>query len=587
MRMFAMRIGIVFLTMLFLHIYTNAQELIVVDPIHPCDFEIGHLGTKIKKDANGIKCALVKVQLPISDVSFEGPIINSEFRTNEYWVDISSGTSGTKRFKIKCPGFQVLDVDVTKEIPNGLQPDRIYAIKLSVPNQSNGLCTYTINDFNKDLASIDSLISNDKFPAAIDLLQLLSDSLSMLKFDTYKQLADNKINFCKRQTQLRNLNGKSAGKLNYGRLVFKRGDKYGIMDSIGNVLVKPNYDQILDYSNSVAWAKNDGKWGNLDLNGAIKVPFMYDAIAEYRGDHTEYSWLVAIIGEKAGFIDFRTGKTKLPFVYDITRGGSIGECFGFPGLSFESINGYIYIYNGQTKRTEVINEQDCTVYSEWDKNTFYDCYLGYNTFLVKRGKDNSLKYGLVDELGRNVLECKYNISRCNGVYHWLEVSDNQKFFSPKRIYSVRTRQFLTEFPVTYIDSWHNWRIYKANNLSGEIWININEDTCLTQPDDFRGVNYFNEVRENEATFVSTFSGKFYILNPNGKVIELPGTGYTDLNKKVVFKYGVNPFKINNKWGIVDLNGDIVVDPIYNNIPALYIENGVIVVETESNGKIFL
>ena len=76
--------------------------------------KFGQLDTDIsarlnqREDLNGEKCALIKVLLPIEGCKFEGSIGDSKFDVNEYWVYVSPGT---KRLKIKCPGFETLDVD--------------------------------------------------------------------------------------------------------------------------------------------------------------------------------------------------------------------------------------------------------------------------------------------------------------------------------------------------------------------------------------------------------------------------------------------------------------------------------------------
>ena len=113
-----------------------AQELEVVEPLHSTIFEI--VGAQDKKyDANGIPCAVVKVQLPVEGVAFEGNVIESQYHINEYWVWFSSGTNGTKKFRIKCPRAQMLEIDVTSKIPEGLQPDGKYAIKLNLSRVSS------------------------------------------------------------------------------------------------------------------------------------------------------------------------------------------------------------------------------------------------------------------------------------------------------------------------------------------------------------------------------------------------------------------------------------------------------------------
>lgn len=85
-----------------------------------------------RKDANGEVCALVKVQIPVSDVQFEGSIVGDPiFKANEYWVYIPSDT---KRIDIKVPGHYTTSVYFEKVgIP--IKSKFIYYLTLSSKDQ--------------------------------------------------------------------------------------------------------------------------------------------------------------------------------------------------------------------------------------------------------------------------------------------------------------------------------------------------------------------------------------------------------------------------------------------------------------------
>lgn len=112
-----------------------AQELVVTERLHSTAFEI--VGVQDKRyDANGIPCAIVKVQLPVEKVVFEGNIVHSIYKTNEYWLYI---TAGTKMFRIKCPKLYPLDIDIKDIYPSGLVSNQCYAMKLSVTNATSDI----------------------------------------------------------------------------------------------------------------------------------------------------------------------------------------------------------------------------------------------------------------------------------------------------------------------------------------------------------------------------------------------------------------------------------------------------------------
>ena len=113
-------------SLLFSSIVALGQNLEIGSELKPQTFEV-LTSNEFRKDANGVPCALVKVQLPVENVKFEGNIIDSEYKTNEYWVFLSAGT---KRLRIKCPGALPLDIDATEIEPNGLKSKCVYSISL-------------------------------------------------------------------------------------------------------------------------------------------------------------------------------------------------------------------------------------------------------------------------------------------------------------------------------------------------------------------------------------------------------------------------------------------------------------------------
>ena len=60
--------------------------------------------TNERRDLNGQRCALIRVQLPVAGCTFEGAKVGDvEFKVNEYWLYVPENT---KRINIKCPGLE-------------------------------------------------------------------------------------------------------------------------------------------------------------------------------------------------------------------------------------------------------------------------------------------------------------------------------------------------------------------------------------------------------------------------------------------------------------------------------------------------
>lgn len=81
-----------------------------------------------RRDFNNEICALVKVQIPMSGVGFEGNVVgDSQFKINEYWVYL---THGSKFLQVKCPGYYPLKIDFRKLGLDGVQSKTIYELVL-------------------------------------------------------------------------------------------------------------------------------------------------------------------------------------------------------------------------------------------------------------------------------------------------------------------------------------------------------------------------------------------------------------------------------------------------------------------------
>ena len=65
--------------------------------------------------------------------------------------------------------------------------------------------------------------------------------------------------------------------------------RYGLADNKGNVLIEPKYTNVQSFSfhNGLWIVKSDGKWGAVDRNGNVFIPFIYDKISPFYEDTFE------------------------------------------------------------------------------------------------------------------------------------------------------------------------------------------------------------------------------------------------------------------------------------------------------------
>ena len=93
--------------------------------------------------------------------------------------------------------------------------------------------------------------------------------------------------------------------------VAKRGGKVGIIDTLGQWVVKPQYDGIsILGSEGLIGVARDHKWGYIDTLGREVIPMKYEDVGDF------HKGLASVtLGGKYGYID-RTGKVVIPLRYN-------------------------------------------------------------------------------------------------------------------------------------------------------------------------------------------------------------------------------------------------------------------------------
>lgn len=88
----------------------------------------------LRSDLNGKPCALVKVQVALTDVEFEGNKIGDVlYKTSEYWVYLPAGD---KRLKVKHPNYLPLTVLFADYGIERLEGKTTYVLTISVPTSN-------------------------------------------------------------------------------------------------------------------------------------------------------------------------------------------------------------------------------------------------------------------------------------------------------------------------------------------------------------------------------------------------------------------------------------------------------------------
>lgn len=117
-----------------------------------------------------------------------------------------------------------------------------------------------------------------------------------------------------------NKKGETIIKVNYEEIssfsqvmVVKQNNKWGIIDSLENIIIPFEYDALDKSGSAPIRASKNNKWGCIDLKGNELIPFIYDSFRPF-----ENGLAPVELNKKWGFIDLK-GNEVIPFIYEDTR----------------------------------------------------------------------------------------------------------------------------------------------------------------------------------------------------------------------------------------------------------------------------
>lgn len=208
-------------------------------------------------------------------------------------------------------------------------------------------------------------------------------------------------------------------------------NKMGLIDSLGNVIIKPNYQYIdnkKDLKNLFEAAiilNKKYKRGFIDLQNKIKIPFEYDDLY-YLGNR-----LVRVSkSNKTGVIDTEN-KIIIPLKYDYIQNQN-GILFvqtnnaidlfdakgkqltNFKALDIDYFKNKKSIVTLPNKNTFIIDDQGSIILNPI-KNHQFESVFTSDAYLIKN--TTSKKKGIINSSGQYEIECKYDeISPSNLIY---------------------------------------------------------------------------------------------------------------------------------------------------------------------------
>jgi hypothetical protein len=190
------------------------------------------------------------------------------------------------------------------------------------------------------------------------------------------------------------LNYEKIGYAAYGLLLVKANNKYGFINSMGEVIIPLKYDNAYDFSSYsrtgyLTSVRLGNKSGFIDTTGKEAVPIKYDWVGLFReGLATVTMNMVPAADSKNGYID-SVGNLVIPMIYNSAK--SFSE--GLAAVS-KQLGGKSFTYGYINKEGK---EAIPFMYESADE------FSGGLAAVKKNGK-----YGFIDKEGKEVIAFKYD-----------------------------------------------------------------------------------------------------------------------------------------------------------------------------------
>lgn len=405
-------------------------------------------------------------------------------------------------------------------------------------------------------------------------------------------------------------------------------NKMGLIDSLGNVIIKPNYQYIdnkKDLKNlfeAATIVNKKYKRGFIDLQNKIKIPFEYDDTF-YMGNG-----LIRVSkNNKTGVLDTEN-KIIIPVKYDYIQNqngilfvqtnntidlfDAKGKQFtNFKALDIDYFKSKRSIVTLPNKSTLIIDDLG-TIILNPIKNHQFESVFTSDAYLIKN--TITKKKGVINSSGQYEIECKYDeISPSNSIYI---VRNNEKSgLIDKKDSVLKSLIYDRIFSAFYKDSiqFQNQYFAEKGNLKGVInpfldkeiipvsyknieqlskyYITANLDNkngmfssngTITIPEDYEFYNisqnkifavknakkYLLVVADNDYTETEIFAGEFVKDKFNFG-------GFSKSNYQI--------FKNENKLGVISNENKIVIPSEFDSITEIYSTGEFIVQKNKKHG----
>ena len=351
---------------------------------------------------------------------------------------------------------------------------------------------------------------------------------------------------------------------NNGIIRVKLKNKYGLYNETGRMLLRPEYDNIMTYiisSNRLVVSQND-KYGCVDTLGNVIIPFLYD-------EPFYFTKGLAVIKKEncMGYMD-SSGREIIAPIYDLVGEMGNGYIIGYRDeikewmdktgkrLPQPFYDGCENLINGR----RAVSKNNKFGFIDKNGNEIIPLIYDQVTNFSKDGVAKVFKFhgkkhgreGLIDTMGNELLHVKYTFL---GHYDRERAYIREKPFGKSKYINLRTG-LITQLPYSWIGFFYtNRAVAEIGNKMG--FINLNGNVVIPIK-----YNYFTERTTGKYIGAQLEKdGKWGLIDTNGNEI-IPFI-YDKISGDV--SDGLLPACKNGKWGYIDLQNNEKIPFIFNRV----------------------
>lgn len=348
-----------------------------------------------------------------------------------------------------------------------------------------------------------------------------------------------------------------------GLAAVKTKDGWGFIDKSGKMVIKPTFDYSYGFFEGLARVEIGKKTGFIDKTGKIVINPIFNN--DNVGDFHEGLACVKI-GEKEGFID-KTGKIVIDPIYDVARDFNeglacvkSGKRYGFIDKTGQILidfqfergvgdfkEGLAWIYNGEN--FGFIDRTGQIVIDPIYDDAFYD--FQENLARVK----SKGKYGFIDKTGRMIIDSQFDEA--------LDFKEGLALVKTNDNYGFIDKSGNIVIPLTNPDFYIRNVAYGFSEGLNPIYKRIKYGLKKENGDIITDAIYDElEICSNGLVMAKTDHG-WGIIDKKGKIV------LDCIYDEISYSRGKFYVTLDNKIGVADQNGKLVIKPKYESMEELY------------------